>query len=369
MARRPPPAALERLLAALGDEGRLRRRCGRVGDWDRLFDRAFEHGVAALLAHRLSELEVTLPQPAADRLARRLAVDRLWHRRVAAALDAALRALAERSVRVVVLKGVLLGERLYPAAHLRHTLDVDLMVAPADLETARSALAEIGYRSADADPCSGTAFHHHIELRSASGPVLDLHYRASYGVSVALPAGELVARANPRRTAGGAAAWVLQPEDELLYLAVHAARHRLERLGSLYDLKLLLDREADLDWALVGDRARSYAVRHAVALALRAAERRLALALPEGAGRAGLPDDLRLRLAALLAAAGRSPFRFAGGRQLYQALLADRPVAAARGWLRRRAGVWRHRRRGRRGIPPATLRETVVVSEGLPSEP
>lgn len=94
---------------------------------------------------------------------------------------------------------------------------------------------------------------------------------------------------------------VLQPEDELIYLAVHAARHRLERLGSLYDLRLFLERHP-LDWTRIGSRARSFGVAHAVALALWAAERRIGVALPEDFRKAGLPGGARLRLVAAVAA-------------------------------------------------------------------
>lgn len=191
---------LQRLLAAIDDAESFRQRCAEVNDWRQLFESAFDHGVAAVLAHRLAELGSAIPE-AVDR---RLAVDRLWHRRLATALDRALEALSKLGVRAVVLKGVPLGERLHPESHLRHTLDLDLLVEPADAEAARRALFEIRYRDGAVDPeeaaevRAGAFFcHHHNELWDPSGIRLDLHHRASSGISLELAAEELMARAVP----------------------------------------------------------------------------------------------------------------------------------------------------------------------------
>jgi hypothetical protein len=72
-----------------------------------------------------------------------------------------------------------------------------------------------------------------------------------------LPAGPLLGRSIPCGVPGWSDARVLAPEDEFLYLAVHAASHRFQRLGWLYDLKLLLIRHPDLPWERIASRAKA----------------------------------------------------------------------------------------------------------------
>ena len=112
------------------------------------------------------------------------------------------------------------------------------------------------------------------------------------------------------RTRDGDRTWILAPEDEVLYLAVHAARHRFSRLGWLVDLELLIERHPELAWDAVGARAGALHVRRAAAVAFAVLEKRLRVALPPAA-RAALPKpDLRVRAARLLISTAVDRTRF-----------------------------------------------------------
>ena len=72
-----------------------------------------------------------------------------------------------------------------------------------------------------------------------------------------VPAAELIARSSAVTSAPGRGLRLLALEDEIVYLAVHAAAHGFVRLMWLYDLKLLCRRHsAEIDWSKVVERAR-----------------------------------------------------------------------------------------------------------------
>ncbi len=330
---------LERLLAALsGPDETLVRQCGRVADWERLFEHAFEHGVAGVLLRRIASAGIAVPAPARAAAERQLALDRLWHRRTAAEVRRVLRAFAESGPRTVVLKGPLLAERLYPEASLRPSGDLDLLARPADAERARETLERIGYRQRPGTPPLAAVV---FDRPGARDRTVDLHHRASAGFGTTLEADDLVARSVRYRTAEAETAWILSPEDELLYLAVHAARHRFLRLRWLYELQLFVARHPDLDWQTIAARARALRVRRAVAAACEALERRLSFTLPQPARallrRGGLRSRAAL-VAATLSAARSGGIRGKSYRVFwhltYQALLGEEVADSARFWWR-----------------------------------
>src|SRR5204863_9402994 len=70
------------------------------------------------------------------------------------------------------------------------------------------------------------------------------------------------------------------PEDEALYLLLHAARHLFLDPLWLYDLKLFLRIYPDLDWARIARRARALRVVSALLMAVEMLERRLGVSVP-----------------------------------------------------------------------------------------
>ncbi len=336
---------LERLVAAsFAENDVFLRSCARIDDWQRLFNRAFEHGVAGLLNHRLEAVDVALPPAVRERAEERFAVDRLWHRRTAADLKRIYDAFDLHGVRAVALKGLVLGERVYPRATLRPAGDIDLLIAGADRSPAAAALADAGYAERPWQPHETTPDHAVIFEHPGGGSV-DLHHLASVGFRTAATTGELIERSISYRTEAGAGAWILAPEDELLYLAVHAARHRFSRLGWLVDLRLFIARHPALSWEVAGAQARIWGVRRSAAAALTLLERRLRLDLPAPT-LAALRPDLRTRVALSLAATDADPSKRQSGERVvaktwrvlcdhcFQALLGEGIAADPGYWWR-----------------------------------
>jgi hypothetical protein len=167
-----------------------------------------------------------------------------------------VKALADAGVEVILLKGADIRHRLYDDPACRHMEDLDVLISPADLERARTALAQHGYtlipRDLDLRPGFGAQFGWVAGYRPPEGGSLftDVHWEIrEAGTYYRLPYGPLRARATVRDL-DGAAALVLAPEHVVMHLCLHTF-DELENapLLKLSDLERALQR-FPLDWDL-----------------------------------------------------------------------------------------------------------------------
>ncbi|OLD65030.1 MAG: hypothetical protein AUI47_03175 [Acidobacteria bacterium 13_1_40CM_2_68_5] len=236
-------------------------------------------GIIALLErlsfHRLDGLAHRavgrLPQEAIDpwlrsalkRRARRLAAATLSQ---ALALAEVLEALERSRIPVVVMRGLRSVESIYGDPSLRPFEDHDLLVLPADRVAAGSALKRLGFE--EAAGC----------LYRRGGVLVDLHTdplgarrRPSRDLLFPVPVRDLFERGAPGLVAG-APALLLEPEDELLLLAIHLVKHSFDRLVRTADLAhYLFVNRGVLDWTLLARRADSWGSSRVLGWALQAA--------------------------------------------------------------------------------------------------
>lgn len=207
---------------------------------EEVFARAEVHGVAGVLLDAWRSAELTLPEPLAAKVeARDLArrIDQDAHLATLERIDAELDRVG---LDAIALKGPLFARRYYPRASARGSSDIDLLVAEARIQDARTALAAVGYVGEDSpEEERFRREHHHLHFHHPHAPVLELHFHAYRGFGVTLTSEALLARSEP--VPGFSRLRVPAPEDELVYLAVHAASHRFGRIGWLYDLKLMVE--------------------------------------------------------------------------------------------------------------------------------
>ena len=257
-ASRPKPnprveRQLRSLLAGLPRDGdAFRLACRRIEDWSALFSAAADHGVAGVVLEAIQSLEIDAGNPASATQAEVVRPSMVWRDVLCDALRGVLAALAKHSVPAVTLKGPVLAARLYSDAAARSSTDLDLLVNPSSLDAAVDALRPLGYQLEGGK--SGRFFrnhHYHVHLLHPTLPTLELHFDAYRGFGTTLPAAPLLARSMHCDVPGWENARVLAPEDEFLYLAVHAASHRFQRLVWLYDLKLLALHHPELRWDLL----------------------------------------------------------------------------------------------------------------------
>lgn len=336
------------------DPAGFRAACVRVTDWSVLMEKAARHGVLGVLAWPLLEEVSTLPAEVRKAIEQRRLAERLWADRLSQALGQVLEKLTDAAVQTVVLKGPILGERLYADPAARISTDLDLLIRPADLDRAIAALKPLDYR----DPIGPASryhrqFHHHLRLDRAAGPPVELHFRAFTGLGTEIGSREMLNRSTRYLSTSGIACSVVSAEDELLFLAVHAVGHGLARLIWLYDLKMWLRRYPEVRWPIVFSRARQWQVQAALAFALDILHRRLGTVSPSRKHRPSRRTARRL-----LDWSARCPESSRRGKLLaflLQASLCDRP-ALSRRYLRHHFGRVL-RRRLRQWLPTWTPEE------------
>ncbi|MGE0704949.1 MAG: nucleotidyltransferase family protein [Vicinamibacterales bacterium] len=320
--------------------------------WDDLIASAGYHGVLSVLDWGLVPGAHVPPRIRAE-AGRRLAVQQIWHAHLMHGLETAVTALGDAGVDACAVKGPALAERLYPTPSARHCLDLDLLVRQEDFDRAARALAECGYGTGRVESIEYLRrFGHHVDFSQPGRAPIELHFRAYAGFGVELPAGLLLDRASPCRLSDTCSVLTPSPEDELLYLATHAAGHSFIRLVWLYDLKLLVRRYPSLDWNAVGERAAAFGVTSPVAYALRLLEQWLGVSLPD-LPRGLVRRSLRARVAdSLLDEVSRPQpvsVRDNLGGLIFTSLLCDRVRSGA--WLLQHHVLRSTRRRLRHAAP------------------
>src|SRR6266404_7900788 len=145
-----------------------------------------------------------------------------------------------RQLRAVPYKGPVLAQSLYRDLGLRSFSDLDFLISPADFDRAKQALAEIGYRpSGEVNPaierlCLRTGYERSFDSAAGKNLVelqwaLLPHFYALDLRMEDLRVEDLLARAG-RTVLGEGEVPCLSPEDSLLVLCLHAAKHLWTRL-------------------------------------------------------------------------------------------------------------------------------------------
>ena len=251
-------------------------------NWSELLRDAGRHGMSGLVWHALQTIGAPIPEDAREILqrdGRAIAADTL---KVKMLLLRVLDALASEQVTPILLKGYGLSARYYPAPLLRAASDVDLLANPDDYAKAEKALIGLGLeRLREESPQENRKDHHdprfwgHEKWFGSETGLVELHWRPLSGFGTALSVRDAFGRARATELENRPVLY-MSPEDEVVYLAAHAAKHLLGRLGWLYDIKLILSAERSLDWDLICRIAKESEMSAPVYFALEAAHRALA---------------------------------------------------------------------------------------------
>jgi hypothetical protein len=291
-----------------------------------LFARAELHGVAGVVwdAWKAAGVPVA-PELAAKLEARALAreMDHLAHLEMLRRIGQAL------SVPAIALKGPLFAARYYERPSARGTTDIDLLVAEAELDRAIESLATIGYEVADSPQKVRWSLreHHHLHLVRPGAPDLELHFHAYRGFGITLRTALLAERSVA--VEGFGAIRVPSAEDELVYLAAHAAAHRFGRLAWLHDLRLVVERMSPSALRTSAARARACGVSRALSLSAELLVDVLGVR-PEVVEPLGALAGSRKRLVHAIVSEPRTRLMRGATRFAYVAMLADSTPAALR---------------------------------------
>lgn len=137
----PIPGRSDALLAAA-----LRCAAPWPADLDEaeVLERALYHGIAGILTDHAGRIR-DWPAGLRDRLRAQALSQTMWDMRHGLVLADLIARLAAAGVETVLLKGTALAHGLYPRPAQRARGDSDLLIAPADLDAARTVLADAGF--------------------------------------------------------------------------------------------------------------------------------------------------------------------------------------------------------------------------------
>jgi hypothetical protein len=265
----------EMLLAAASpadQTARLRGMVGRPLDWA-LFERLAEtHGLLPMAAAKLGADPSLLPEPAVEELraiCQENARRGLWF---AGELFSVLDTLTAAGIPAVPYKGPTLAAMAQGDLILRQFCDLDVLISPRDWLPAKKAMMDAGFtptleltpreEKAYVEAACDFAFHH-----GAVKNVLEIHWDVVprfYGIRI--PLHQMMARAT-RIELCGRSVPTLTPEDLLLCLSLHGAKHAWSRLCWLSDIAHLMHR-AELDPEIIRRRAERWRIARIVRIGL-----------------------------------------------------------------------------------------------------
>lgn len=278
-------------------------------NWDEYLELVERHSTPALSWETLKRMpEATLPETVRQKLQQNSAACRMRAMRLASLLMQVLKGFNQAGIPLIPLKGPLLSLELYGDLGIRHSRDIDIMVALGDVSRAQAQLEEMGWR-VYLQPCTFSPRHTEVFLQIDRHMVywhplqqyrLELHWHTR--------------RETLDRTAGqwarsatlvwnGLGYRALSPVDLALHLCTHGSEHAWFRSKWLGDLARMYAANY-VDWSAVYRTARAAGLENSLLQCLRLLEELHGLPVPkalrEPAGR--LPALLLDRVATYMLA-------------------------------------------------------------------
>jgi len=292
---RPPPTTLVSpewsLLCAASsadpresDLVRVRTVLERPIEWESVLRLAEQHGTSSLLYQNLSHVADAIPSAVLTSLRQRY--ERNVHKSLflTRELIRILDCLDAIGVEVIPYKGVVLSEVYYGDMAMRQSGDMDLFVRKRDVARAKSAVGDLGFTPRVPIPEDAEADYiasgYECTFDSPAGKnLLELQWALQprfYAVDFEMDG--LFERAVNVALAGRSVR-TPSPEDLLLVLSVHAAKHVWGRLIWLCDIAQIPKRE-NVNWKWVQSQAQELGIERILHITLLLANRLLATAIP-----------------------------------------------------------------------------------------
>ena len=253
-------------------------------DWEYLLSQATNHGLLCLLLRSLEGTKSKVPGPVLDRL-------RGYHRfslfrsiQLTRKLFGVLDLAEQHGVRVLPFKGPPLAVLLYGELALRPTSDLDVLVSPTDRQTLGQALLEAGYEADESNlgfsttPSRKKLFHWSYFDRE--GIRVELHWAfAQPDLGFVYSFEELWQESRSVYLAGRQVPF-LGPEQLLLVLSLHVARHRWKGLRWLRDIANSANQER-IDWEKLLRLSRSHGAERTLLPSLKLVKELLGARVPD----------------------------------------------------------------------------------------
>jgi Uncharacterised nucleotidyltransferase len=286
---KPPEFALLLTCCAIASRrwsgGELSRLLEGGVDWARVLELGEHHGVLPQVYQALRETAASVPPEILDELASRYDQNVRRNLRFTAELFRVLDGLEATGISAIPHKGPVLTQFLYGDLALRDFSDLDVFVSREDVLRAKEALRGLGYTPASqfsaAQERAYLASGYEYTFDGPAGRnLLEIQWDiVPRFYAVEFPMQELFARA-VQVELGGRRVKCLAPEDLVLTLCVHAAKHAWSRLGWVRDIAATMT-SLSLDWKVVLNRAAEFGILRIVGVSLVLAHQLLGANLPE----------------------------------------------------------------------------------------
>lgn len=284
------PPEMEMLLCCGGprlqeqNQERLKHLCAAGPDWDLAARIALWHHMVPLLYWGLSRLEEgSVPAEIMEVFKDAFIRNVSWSLTMTAELLSILEEMERRDIVVVPYKGPVLSSQIYGNLSLRQSSDLDILVRRTAVEEARSVLIDQGY--VPSVMLHGANHDFQVESRYSErfdrpGSVVELHWAfTNKDIAFPLSLDELMPRLEVHHVSSRPIR-VFSPEDTLLILCVHGAKHGWGRLEWICGIAELIQREEQLSWPELISRATETKSRRRLLLGLALAHDFFGASLP-----------------------------------------------------------------------------------------
>jgi hypothetical protein len=263
-------------------------------DWDRLLALSNRHGVMPLLYRSLGRVDRQLvPQEQMARLRVLYMQNAARNIRMTGELLRILDLFEARGIQAIPFKGPALTQQIYGDITLRSFVDLDIIVHRKDVLRTKEILVSEDYRpEVELNPSQEKVFIasecEYNFNHKARGVRVEVHWRINPSCyCIDFDVEDVWPRANSAQLEGKEVS-TLSPEDQLISLCIHGARHNWKEMKHICDVAGLAGGKNNLNWKKVISYARK---RHIEGILL------LGLMLAEGLFRIQLPEEASSRLA------------------------------------------------------------------------
>ncbi len=258
----------------------------RVRNWDTVIGIAERHAVLPIVHRYLSlECAAAVPADAMTKLRTRWQLIALYNRHLTAELVRLTGLLRSANIAAVAFKGPVLAAMAYGSIDLRQFVDLDILVRQSDLPRVAEILTAEQYLSPHSRR-EGLATNYFQECEdaffSAGGMgAVDVHWKVTpRSFRFAPDEDSFWRRARAVELECGTVN-AIAPEDLLLYICVHAAKHGWVQLGSICDVAETIRSRPAIDLMAILDEATALGSRRMFLTGIHLAHELLDAPVPE----------------------------------------------------------------------------------------
>lgn len=221
-------------------------------DWDYFISLVKHHRVFPSLSSKVGMLDGFIPSFVTRYLNKQYKKNTFQMLYLSGEMENVSKLFTKSNIRLLFLKGPIIGHGLYGDISLRTSSDLDMLIPIEQLEMADEILLKLGYEKDDYIQSILNDWkwrHHHVTyFHPGKNIKLEIHWRMNPGPNKEPKFNELWER-KQCSTLTSYPIYYLGLEDLFLFLVSHGARHGWSRLRWLLDIQQIMRQE--MDWKRV----------------------------------------------------------------------------------------------------------------------